>query len=225
MHGLHSILFMFKKLKNSGIEWLVMADEDVVFKNPEGIFNLITFMEHNNFMVSGVRDGGVINHRNKNPYAINTFFSILNFNKVVKFFNSKEILKNQYIDEDEFTEDLGQLAFEFDRISLYEPYYCFYFWLRRKGVKILFLDAKMLEEEKDKISNEVFLPDGTSLLIHTWYARSYGNNKKHTARINRILEKADSESNTKYPIIFKDSMFWTETKIRKIFKKIRMKLS
>ena len=38
MHGIHSILFMINKLKGKGIEWLVMADEDVVFKNSEAVF-------------------------------------------------------------------------------------------------------------------------------------------------------------------------------------------
>jgi hypothetical protein len=225
MHGLHSILFMFKKLRNRDIEWLIMADEDVIFTNPEEIFSLIGFMGRNDYTVSGVRDGGEVRHRNKNPYAINTFFSILNFKKVSKLFNDKEILQNQYIKEGEFSDDLVRLAFEFDKTSLYEPYYCFYFWLRRKGEKIFFLESKMLQEENEKISNEVFNADGTSLLIHTWYARSYGNNEKHTTRIGRILEKTDLKLNSKQVVIFKDSMFWIKMRIFKIGKRIKMRLT
>ena len=225
MYGLHSIRYMHKKLKGEEIDWLIMADEDVIFKNPKSVFSLIEFMDQNNYSVCGVRDGGVVRHRNHNPYAINTFFSILNFKKVFKFFNAREISEDQYIKKGEFFDNLGQLNYAFDRTSLYEPYYCFYFWLRRKGERILFLHSKMLEEEKEKISNEIFHPDGTSLLIHTWYARSYGRNEKHTARINRILKETDFKSNSKKPIIFKDPTFSFKMRILKVVKKIKLKLS
>jgi len=225
MHGLHSILFMFKKLEKRDIEWLVMADEDVIFTNPDEIFSLISFMVSNDYTLAGVRDGGEVSHRNKNPFAINTFFSILNFKKISKLFNAKEILQNQYIEDGEFSDDLTQLAFDFDKTSLYEPYYCFYFWLRRNGEKIFFLDSKMLQEENEKISNEVFNADGTSLLIHTWYARSYGNNEKHTTRIDKVLEKTDFKLSSKQAVIFKDSLFWIKMRILKIGKRIKMKLT
>jgi len=225
MHGIHSILYMFKKLKNKDIEWLIMADEDVIFTNPDEIFSLISFIASNNYTAAGVRDGGEVSHRFRNPYAINTFFSILNFKKVSNLFNAKEILQNQYIKEGEFSDDLTQLAFDFDKASLHEPYYCFYFWLRRKGEKIFFLDSKMLQEENEKTSNEVFNADGTSLLIHTWYARYYGNNEKHTTRIDRILEKTEFKKSSKRAVIFKDPMFWIKTRIFKIGKKIKMRLT
>lgn len=35
--GLNSIKFMFNKLKKHKIKWLIMADEDVVFVNPDGV--------------------------------------------------------------------------------------------------------------------------------------------------------------------------------------------
>ena len=85
MHGIHSILYMFKKLKGEGIEWLIMADEDLIFQKPEEIFDLIVYMRDHKFTVAGIRDGGVIKHRDKNPYAINTFFSVINFQEILKF--------------------------------------------------------------------------------------------------------------------------------------------
>jgi hypothetical protein len=225
MHALHSIFYMFKKLKKEKIDWLIMVDEDVIFKNSQAVFELIEFMKRNEYSVSGVRDGGAIKHRNNNPYALNTFFSILNFKKVSKLFNTNEIIGNQYINKGEFEEDLSQLVYGFDKRSLYEPYYCFYFWLRRKGEKILFLNSKMIEEENEQISNEVFAPNGTSLLIHTWYARSYGKNEKHTARIDKVLKQISFASNPRKPIIFKDPMFYIKMQIFKTVKKIKMKLS
>ncbi|WP_037316552.1 hypothetical protein [Salegentibacter sp. Hel_I_6] len=225
MHALHSIFYMFKKLKNKGIDWLVMADEDVIFTNPQSVLELIEFMKRNEYSVSGVRDGGAIKHRNNNPYAINTFFSILNFKKVSKLFNTNEIIGNQYVNKGEFEDDLSKLVYSFDKKSLYEPYYCFYFWLRRKGEKILFLNSKMIEEENEQISNEVFDPNGTSLLIHTWYARSYGKNEKHTARIDEVLKQISFASNPRKPIIFKDTFFFIKMQVSKTFKKVKMKLS
>ena len=125
------------------------------------------------------RDGGVIPHRIQNPYGINTFFSILNFKEILALWNEKEILKNQYILENEFDDDLSLLDGDYSKESLFEPYYCFYFWLRRKGKKILFLDASVPFEE-DNITNLVVDTNQNPILYHTWYARSYGLNEKHT---------------------------------------------
>ncbi len=225
MHALHSIFFMFKKLKGEGIEWLIMADEDVVFHNTEGVFDLIQYMHKKKYSVCGVRDGGVIKHRNQNPYAINTFFSILNFDKISLLFNPKEILANQYINKGEFSDNLDHLIYNLDKKSLYEPYYCFYFWLRRKGENFFFLESRTVENESEEISNEVLHPDGTPLLIHTWYARSYGKNEKHTARINKILEETNFKTNYRNPTIFKDSLFYYKMQLLKTAKKIKMKFS
>ena len=183
MYGIHSIKFMMKKLRGRGIEWLIMADEDVIFTKSNLVFPIIEEMKEKKITVCGVRDGGIIIHRKQNPFVINTFFSILNFKEVEVMWNKKEVLQNQYIVENEFDDDLSNLQGDFDVKSLYEPYYCFYFWLRRQQKKIKFLDTKICE---DQISNSVLFNNET-LLFHTWYARSYQVNKKHTKRINTIL--------------------------------------
>ena len=79
MHGIDSILYMMSKLKGKDIQWLIMADEDVIFSNANLVFDIIEEMKAKNITVCGVRDGGLVSHRNQNPYLINTFFSILNF--------------------------------------------------------------------------------------------------------------------------------------------------
>lgn len=94
MHGLDSIFYMMKKLKGKGIEWLIMADEDVLFKNPNIVFDVIKKMEFQNYTVCGIRDGGLLSHRNYNPYLINTFFSIINFKKIESIWDKKEVLKH-----------------------------------------------------------------------------------------------------------------------------------
>lgn len=206
MFGLDSIFYMMNKLKGKGVDWLVMADEDVLFENPNMIFDVIKKMESENYTVCGVRDGGLISHRSYNPYLINTFFSIINFKQIEVIWKRKEVLKNQYSIENEFGDDLSDLKGMYDVSSIYEPYYCFYFWLRRNNKKILFLEANQPFQE-DQITNAVYF-EGKVLLYHTWYARSYGINKKHTYRTNAILGMLKFENKkTSSAIVFKHKGF------------------
>lgn len=224
MFGLDSICYMMKRLKGKGIEWLIMVDEDVLFINPNGVYSIIEEMKSNAYFVSGVRDGGVISNRTYSPYLINTFFSIINFKKLESIWDEKEVLKNQYIDEDEFQENLKILNEEYDIKSLYEPYYCFYFWLRRKGEKILFLDATTPFSD-DRITTMINDTTGQVLLYHTWYARSYGNNDKHTKRINKIFDLLQFEDITNLKIIvFKHKNFFLKRKVSKLWLRIIMKI-
>jgi len=223
MFGIDSICYMMKKLKGTGIEWLIMADEDVLFVNPNRVFSLIEKMKDENYFVCGVRDGGVIPNRYFSPFLINTFFSIINFKELELIWNEKEVLKNQYINDNEFKEDLNELKEAYDAKSIYEPYYCFYFWLRRKGKKILFLDASAPFLD-DRITTLVCDSKSEKLLYHTWYARSYGNNEKHTKRINKIFELLQFENiNITKPIVFKHKTFFLKQKIKKFFRKLMMK--
>jgi hypothetical protein len=225
MYGIDSIFYMLNKFKNKDFDWLIMADEDVLFLNPKGIYEIIDEMIENDFIVSGVRDGGDISIRSFSPYVINTFFSIINLKKLKKIWDKKDIAKNQYIDENEFEEEHSKLMENYDKLSLYEPYYCFYFWLRRKGEKILFLNAKT--ELDDKITTSVFSPKSNSLLLyHTWYARSYGINEAQTNRINRIFYLLDNNDTIKDvdPIVWKDKLFFIKRFVRKQLKRVSNKL-
>lgn len=226
MHGIHSIKYMMKKLKGKGIEWLIMADEDVIFYNPNLVFDIINEMKAKQITVCGVRDGGSIAHRNKNPFVINTFFSILHFKEIEAMWNIKEMLKNQFCLVNEFQDDLTRVPFYYDSTSLYEPYYCFYFWLRRKGKQFLFLEAVM---DSDRISNTVVF-NNKEILFHTWYARSYGENEKHTKRINRVVQKMPIVAVPKnsFPIqtkLYKKSTFALEQLVLKLYEKICRKLA
>jgi len=223
MHGIDSIFYMMQKLRNKGIEWLIMADEDVIFTESSVVFLIIEEMKKNNFVISGIRDGGMINHRNYNPFVINTFFSILNFEEIENNWNKNKVIKNQYIIVNEFNDDLSKLNERFDVQSIYEPYYCFYFWLWREMKKILFLDASM---HTDTITNSVLFNNKT-FLYHTWYARSYGNNEKHTIRINSILNESltGSTNNAVDYILFKDRLYYIKSKLKKTLKKIKIKFN
>lgn len=223
MHGRDSIFYMMQKLQGKGIDWLIMADEDVLFENPDMVFELIHKMKTENYTVCGVRDGGLISHRKENPYVINTFFSILNFREIELIWDENEVLKNNYTIDNEFDDDLRSLKGEFDIKSRFEPYYCFYLWLRRKEKQFLFLDTDQPFVD-DEITNVIYFEDKV-LLYHTWYARSYGMNEKHTNRIDKILKKIDFEDlETSKPILFRDKTFFIKQAMSKFYKKIIMKI-
>lgn len=224
MHAFESVKYMFKKLKNKNIDWLIMADEDVIFTNPIAVFDIIEHMKSNDYTVCGVRDGGMIPHRKQNPYLINTFFSIIHFSEIEKMWNENEVTKNQYIKKSEFNDDISNLMYEYNVSSIYEPYYCFYLWLRRKKKKFLFLETTVPFVD-DEITNEVKDHKGNTLLYHTWYARAYGVNEKHTKRIDKIFNSLSVESHDFIkPIIFKDSTFTFRKGIRKFIAKVVAKI-
>lgn len=224
MHGIDSIFYMMKKLKGRGIEWLIMADEDVLFVETNGIYETIRFMEANDYMICGVRDGGQIGIRYQNPYVINTFFSIIHFSELESMWDKKEMLKNQYINENEFSDDLNSLTQQYDPKSLFEPYYCFYLWLRRKGKKILFLNASTAFRDDD-ITTLVFDANNNKMAYHTWYARSYGNNPMHTSRIDKVFNQIDIPIHSFEKVTyFKDSFFGIKYKVKKNWIRVKMRL-
>lgn len=223
MYGLQSIFYMMKKLAGKEIEWLIMADEDVLFQNPNLVFEIIQKMKDESYTVCGIRDGGVLKHRNYNPYLINTFFSVLNFREIESIWNKKEMLLNDYVFDNEFDDDLKGLKETFDAKSLYEPYYVFYLWLRRQNKRFLFLESNHLFEN-DTITNTVYFKEKI-LLHHTWYARGYGNNEKHTKRIDSVLQSLNVEyKGIVAPIIYKDKGYYAKTKFEKFCKRVKRRL-
>jgi hypothetical protein len=224
MHAMDSIRYMFRKLKNQNIDWLIMADEDVLFVNSDLVFAEIERMEKEKYTVCGVRDGGLIPHRIQNPYVINTFFSIINFKEILAIWDEKEVLKQQHTFDGEFSDDLSALKGDYNPTSIFEPYYCFYFWLRRQQKQFLFLDATV-PFENDPITNLVKDNLGNEMLYHTWYARAYGANEKHTNRIDLLLNQFSTESDAAVePIIFKDPTYAFKKYCKKQYGRVIQKM-
>ena len=220
-YGINSIRFFMKKLKKYDLDWLIMADEDVIFTNPENVFDLIGFMEKEGYAASGMRDGGVLKWRDKNPYLLNTFFTILNLKEIFPIYDEGEMMSNQYILENEFQEDLVLPFKNYQKDSLFESYYCFFLWLLRKGKKIYYLKGL------NPFPNETTLVldhKERELLYHSWYARLYNQNEYHTERINFILKKGRLNRNDLKPIVFKNHSFHLKKFIRKQLGRIMNKL-
>ena len=223
MYGIHSIKYMMRKLKGRGIEWLIMADEDVLFINPQGIDTIIAKMKEEDYVVAGVRDGGQIDLRIFNPYVINTFFSVINFKVLEAIWDESALSTNQYVNDNEFDDALTGLSGIYDVRSLYEPYYCLYLWIRRLNYRILFLEAST-PLMTDPITTLVMDTEGEPLLYHTWYARSYGTNIMHTERIDNVLKLLQLRKHEiTRPIIFKHKTFYWQQKISRMLFRIKRK--
>ena len=222
MYGIHSILFMMKKFKKLDYDYVIMADEDFILNSNKGIQNLISEMEGNNITVSGVRDGGAVSHRNYNPFCVNTFFSIINLKKIKSIWNKKEMLSHQRVEKGEFFLK-ADLVYNYDELSLYEPYYCFYLWLLRKGEKIKYLTSKT-HIDCDPFTNVVY-HNKTLIGYHSWYARSYGENLKHTKRIDNLFSFIEIQpiQEINY-VLWKDKTFKYVQMLNKNIRKVKIKL-
>ncbi|MEZ7493948.1 hypothetical protein QO206_00510 [Leeuwenhoekiella aequorea] len=226
MYGIESLYYSFKKLRNRNIKWLILADEDVIFLDNLAIFDIIEKLQDTGAIAAGVRDGGTIPNRIHNPYVPNMFFCVLNFEKIVQVYNKKEIKKNEFISKDEFIEDLSGLKEPFKTESLFEPYYKFFLWLKRKGEHYLFLNAELYDSKNDELTTLVKSLNGKPMLIHTWFARSYGWNKYQTKRIDSLLQIFNSKivpEESESVSIIKDPYFKYQNKIKKFFLKLKMK--
>lgn len=226
MFGIHSINYMMEIFKHKNVDWLILMDEDALFIESKLIFPLIEEMSQKDYIVCGVRDGGMLPERSGNPYVMNPFFSIINLKELKKIWNKKEMLSNHYINEDEFNDDLSILKYPYNKIGMSEPYYCFYFWLKRKNKKLLYLDITLPFDE-DQITNTVQDLNGESILYHTWFSREYGDQRgRHTARIDSVFNQFSLLTNTNHfkPKIYKDNLFPLKNRFRRFKKYLKMRL-
>lgn len=219
LFGLESMLFFMRKLRKYNLEWVIMADEDVIFTDHEKIFNLIEYLNFNNYTACGMRDGGVLSWRDQNPFLINTFFTILNLQEIYPIYKEEEILNNQHINKGEFREEeVDFLPYNYHKDSLFEPYYCFFLWLVRKGKKLKFLHGY---NPKPNETTVLLDHKGEQILIHTWYARLYKKDKGHTERIAKALLQGKPVDAPLKPIIFKDHSFHLKKTIWKLTRRIK----
>ena len=220
-YGINSIKYFMKKLKKYNLDWLIMADEDVIFTNPEGVFDLIDYIRENNYVAAGMRDGGVLRWRDKNPYLLNTFFVVLNFGEILGIYNEQEMLENQYILQNEFQKNLNLPFSNYQVDSLFESYYCFFLWLLRRDKRIFYLDGS------NPYANESTLVldhSGEELLYHSWYARLYKKDNYHTERINFLLEKGVKNRKDLSYKVFNNDFFYIKKILRKNTGRLKNKI-
>lgn len=227
MYGLNSIFFMMEKLKDKDLDWLIMIDEDGILIDYDNMVELIDYMNENKFIICGMQDGGVNPIRHYSPIAINSYFSIINFKKLKQIWNANQILNNQYINKGEFKLFSKFIKYGYDLDSVFEKYYCFYFWILRNGYKILYLNAEN-SIKGDIYSNVLYNHLNKPIMYHTWYARLYGKSKVHTERINNVIQIRNKikRNKSKYikPIIYKDKSFKRSVQKLNIFNILKKKI-
>lgn len=222
LYGLSSILFTLKKMRKTSYDWIIFADEDVFFNKNINFYCIIKFMISNNYVVSGVRDGGAINHRKYNPYAINSFFFILNYKIIKNKISESDIINTKYLNSKNLNLDNLNLNLEYNLNSFYEPYYSFFFWLLNMGLKINYLNLINNYFKNDKYSTVVIDSNNKKLLVHTWFAREYGKSSIQTNRIDKIFDVFSNLKNENTFVVWKDYKstlkFWIKL-LKKKFKR------
>ncbi len=180
----------FYKLLTLDEDWIVNIDEDAFVTNPERLFSMLNFMEENNYVCSGMPDGGVCSHRFHNPVVPNAFFNIINIAAIRDEFSLIEARPLVHTSEYEKTlpRELLRTKYEYDN---FEPYYPFFYWLLKREKKILYQDA--LDWNRDTTSTVLLDQEKKPLLIHCWYSRVFDDQPE---RFIKTAEFAKSVQNS-----------------------------
>lgn len=182
-HGffaLNAMELVFKSSQTKKYDWIIMADEDVVFIDFSAVIDHIKYMKHNNYQISGMNDGNGIEFRKGNPKLPNLFFCIFNFKDLNSKFSSQQFDYFKSVFKDRPEESLnGQI----------EPYYVFFHYLLSLDFRILYLTAKNNFIPDDYESTLLYNHLQNEMIIHTWYARLYSKNERHTQRIDNTISR------------------------------------
>lgn len=99
-------------------DYVIYLDDDV-FLVPgaeEAFYNIFMKFVESNAVIAGVPDGGVICHRNHNPFMVNTFVSFWNLKEIRVHGITREILTAR-----ETTEEINKMSFrEYDSRASYK---------------------------------------------------------------------------------------------------------
>lgn len=218
--GIHSLLFCLNRLRKKDLDWLILADEDVIFTHPEKVFPLIEYLEKHNYTVAGMSEGDRMESESKHPYVINTFFAILNLSDIYKIYDEKVVLENQFIIENEFSSKKDWMPdYPYEINSLAESYYCFFLWLLRNGRKTKFLKASRPDD--DYLSTIIYDHNDEAILLHTWYARYYRVDPEQTKRINKAVDLGYKNSESREVTFLRSYKHHLKFYLYKYWRKLR----
>ncbi|MBM2816407.1 MAG: hypothetical protein HW421_3169 [Ignavibacteria bacterium] len=174
-------------------KWVLNLDEDCFLIDYRRIYDLIRFMENNDYDYCGVQDGGSIPVRIHNPLVSNPFFNLFNIEIISKleknYYNKKypvEEIKQKYSDRIRYL----HTEYKYDD---FEPFYNEFFWLLEQGLNPYFNNATEFVQEKYLVIAPLFITipyfncptmindhENREIAIHTWHSRyiNYPNIKK-----------------------------------------------
>lgn len=161
---------------------IILLDEDAfVFDYPR-MLDLLRWSIRNEARCVGMPDGGIVKIRRFNPNAMNTFFNILDLAHLRSKWDPEACRSYS-----RFGHTMTQpwppgemLNAEWCRYVDFEPYYCFYFWLKSTGSELRWLSAATHSDGVSTLLNDV---TDQHFLIHTWYARNFSRDATQRLRI------------------------------------------
>lgn len=187
-YALNALQLVFSSDQVAKYEWIIMADEDVIFIDFDSILELIHHMKNNDHQLAGVSDGSALEFRKGDPTIPNLFFCVFNNYSIRSKFDLPDF--NQYV------KTKSNTGHEPSKV-MNESYYLFFKYLFYHGFKIMFLNAHNKVIPGDYESTFVYNHLNKIMLIHTWYARLYLKNQFHTARINHVVNSHLSNQHNK----------------------------
>lgn len=176
--GWFSIWYKWLELsKNIESDYYVHIDEDCFITSSDEIYNLIKFMNNNEYDISGPPDGH-FEYRSGNHMAFNSFFMIMNRRCIDTWSNRGSIpqFKKEWIEDypfDKKNKSHYEYNMEFGSsgkpVNLIwkpetEPYYDFMWVLKEAGIQFYYLEPKFGKELQttNLLNNTV---------IHMWHQR------------------------------------------------------
>jgi len=207
--GLYSMDFMNHVITNEAkypFDYMIYIDEDCFITDFNEVLNILNHMVENGYDACGMPDGGVISHRFHNPISPNLFFSIFNMKKIRSMYNKKEAYSSAYgkdldvhIPHHLLKKNIDESLEKYKILIApgykpfgviydnFEPYYKLYFWMLRKGMRILYLDggdANDSDPSFDIYTTELKSHNQKPFAYHSWFAREYTKNQMHNKRIS-----------------------------------------
>ena len=186
------------------VKWVIHLDEDNFVFDLKRLYNLVKYMEREDYDVAGIPDGGVSSIRGANPLSINPFLAIFNYKKIKPLLLQNPEFSYKCDDLIEYAPKfLFKKELKYNLEGKSEEYYPLFFKLLREGCKFLYLDG--IESKLDILSTYLFDHENEPFLIHTWFSRRYregigkgfwprhsheaGEIEFNTYRINEIFER------------------------------------
>jgi hypothetical protein len=153
--------------------YTVLVDEDCFILDSAQLDSMIDFMNENqDVSLLGTPDGGTF-HRHYNPFACNTLFLIVR-NSLVRGVRAEpnwRALTFRDLMPPIDTAHLAQLDSSRVNTNLQEPYYPFFWWVRKSGGKTCFV---MPSVGADTLGSVIYWRNAPRpLLIHMWWLRQW----------------------------------------------------
>ena len=194
-YGLKALELALSSAQLKSYDWIIFLDEDAAILNSNRLHELINYMQYEKFAVAGVRDGGEMEFRKGNPHFPNLSFCVINRKLLPKCINYSPKLSSDFFTNKENFDKIPCSNISGKIYECSEEYYNFFNELKLKNLKFLFLQSSFDNQSEDEYTTVFLDHKGIDLIIHTWWARAFGNNKIHTARINKVFSNLTLKKN------------------------------